>query len=130
LFWQHLLKQLQEWQTAGDQIILSMEHNEHTYNGPLSKALTDTSGLGLREAVFHHTGTRTEATSFRGSKPTNGLWVSSNIDIANVCIMPFGYGVGDHRMFVLDVTLESHWQNTNKNSKSSFAKIKQLDPKL
>jgi hypothetical protein len=84
-----------------------MDHNKHTYDGPLGRALADTSSLGLREAVLQHTGTRTGATFFRGSKPIDGLWVSSNIDIVNVCVMPFKNGVGDHRMFVLDVTLES-----------------------
>jgi hypothetical protein len=84
-----------------------MDHNEHTYDGPLGRALADTFGLGLRKAVLQHTGTRMGATFFRGSKPIDGLWVSSNIDIANVCVMLFGYGVGDHRMFVFDVTLES-----------------------
>jgi hypothetical protein len=84
-----------------------MDHNEHTYDGPLGRALADMSSLGLRKAVLHHTGTQTGATFFRDSKPIDGLWVSSNIDIANVCVMPFGYGVGNHCMFVLDVTLES-----------------------
>jgi hypothetical protein len=107
VFWQHLLKQLHQWQTAGDQIILFMDHNKHTYNGPLGRALADKSGLGLRKAVLHHTGTQMGATFFRGSKPIDGLWVFSNIDIANACIMQFGYGVGNHCMFVLDVTLES-----------------------
>jgi hypothetical protein len=84
-----------------------MDHNNHTYNRPLGRALADTSSLGLRKAVLHYTGTQTGATFFRGSKPINGLGVSSNINIANMCIMPFGYGVGNHQMFVLGVTLES-----------------------
>ncbi len=84
-----------------------MDHNEHTYNGPLGRVLADTEGLGLQEAVLRHTGKRTGATFFRESKPINGLWVTSNSDIANVCMMPFGYGIGDHRMFVLDITMES-----------------------
>jgi hypothetical protein len=84
-----------------------MDHNEHTYDGPLGRALADTSGLGLRKAVLHHTGTQMGATFFRGSKPINGLWVSSNIDIENMCVMPLGCGVGAHCMFVLDITLES-----------------------
>jgi hypothetical protein len=71
LFWQHLSKQLQEWRAAGDQIILSMDHNEHTYDGPLGRALADMPGLGLRKAVLHHTRTHTGATFFRGSKPIN-----------------------------------------------------------
>jgi hypothetical protein len=37
----------------------------------------------------------------------NGIWVSIKIEIANVCVMPFGYGIGNYCMFILDVTLES-----------------------
>ncbi len=84
-----------------------MDHNEHTYDGPLGRALSDPKGVGLQEAVLRHTGMRTGATFFRGSKPIDGLWVTSDIDIANACVMPFGYGIGDHRMFILDVTMES-----------------------
>jgi hypothetical protein len=35
------------------------------------------------------------------------MWVWGNLDISNACVMPFGYGVGDHHAFVLDVPLES-----------------------
>ena len=35
------------------------------------------------------------------------MWVSGDLDISNACVMPFGYGVGDHRAFVLDIPLES-----------------------
>jgi hypothetical protein len=84
-----------------------MDHNEHTYDGPLGRALSDPGRLGLQEAVLRQTGRRTGATFFRGSKPIDGLWVTSNIDIANACVMPFGYGIGDHQMFILNVTMES-----------------------
>ena len=40
-------------------------------------------------------------------KPIDGMWVSGNLNISNACVMPFGYGVGDHRAFVLDIPLES-----------------------
>ncbi len=43
----------------------------------------------------------------RGSKPIDGLWISSNIDISNACVMPFGYRVGNHRAFILDIPIES-----------------------
>ncbi len=33
--------------------------------------------------------------------------MTSNIEIANACVMPFGYGIGDHQMFIIDVTMES-----------------------
>ncbi len=44
---------------------------------------------------------------FRGSKPINRMWVSGDLDISNMRVMPFGYGVRDHRAFILDVTIES-----------------------
>ncbi len=107
LFRQHLIQQLKKWNGKGDRIILFIDHNKHTYDRPLGRALADTEGLRLQEAVLRHTGKRTGATFFCGSKPIDGLWVSSNIDIANVSVMPFGYGIGNHQMFVLDITMES-----------------------
>ncbi len=84
-----------------------MDHNKHTYDRPLGRVLPDPGGLALQEAVLQHTGRRTGATFFRGSKPIISLWVTSNIEVANACVMPFGYGIGDHQIFVLNITMES-----------------------
>ena len=32
-----------------------------------------------------------------------GVWATLDITIANACIMPVGYGTGDHRMFIIDI---------------------------
>ncbi len=37
LFRKHFIKQVKEWQAAGDRIILFMDHNEHVINGPLER---------------------------------------------------------------------------------------------
>ncbi len=84
-----------------------MDHNEHVYDGTLGKTLSDRNGLNLQEVILKQTGIQTGATFFRGSQPINGLWVSDDLDISNACVMPFGYGVGDHRPFVLDIPLQS-----------------------
>jgi hypothetical protein len=52
-------------------------------------------------------GTCPGATFFCGSKPINGMWVSSNLKISNACVMPFGYRIGDHHAFILDIIIES-----------------------
>jgi hypothetical protein len=83
-----------------------MDHNEHVIKGPMGKDLGDRNGLDLQEAIVQHTGTSPGATFFRGSKPIDGMWVSSNIDISNACVMPFGYGMDNHHAFILDVPLE------------------------
>ncbi len=103
LFRQDLIKQLKKLWAAGEKIILFMDHIEHVIEGALGKALADRDGLDLQEAIIQHTDKSPGATFFRGSKPIDGLWVSSNIDISNACGMSFGYGVGDHRAFILDI---------------------------
>ena len=73
-----------------------MDHNEHTLKGALGKAMSDKAGLNMREAVVQHNGSHPGATFFRGSKPIDSLWVASNLDVSNACVMPFGYRIGDH----------------------------------
>jgi hypothetical protein len=85
-----------------------MGHNEHVYDGALVKALSDRKGLNLSEVTLKHAGgLRTGVMFFWGSKPINGLWASSDLDISNACMMPFGYRIGDHHIFVLNIPLES-----------------------
>jgi hypothetical protein len=84
-----------------------MDHNEHVINGPIGKELGDKDALDLQEAVVQHTGQSSGATFFRGSRPIDGMWVSSNLYISNACVMPLGYSVGNYRAFILDVPLES-----------------------
>ena len=91
----------------GDQIVFFMDHNEHVINGPLGKALANKEGPDLREAIVHHTGTSLGAMFFQGTLPINGLWVSGDLDVSNACVVPFGYCIGDHRAFILDIPLES-----------------------
>jgi hypothetical protein len=84
-----------------------MDHNEHVYDGLLGRALSNREGLNLNEVILDTTGMRTGGTYFRGSQPVDGLWVSTDLDVSNACVMPFGYGVGDHRAFILNIPLES-----------------------
>ena len=57
----------------------------------------------MKEVVLNATGKALGATYFRGSTPIDGIWVTSNIGIANACVMLAGYGVRDHRLFVVDL---------------------------
>ncbi len=73
LFRKYLVHQLKQWCHGGERIILFMDRNEHTYDGSLGRVLLDPGGLALQETVLKHTGKRTCATFFQGSKPIDGL---------------------------------------------------------
>ena len=78
-------------------------------------------------------------TFFQGSKPIDGLWTSSDLDISNACVMPFGYGIGNHRAFILDIPIKlligedpveivrpAGWRLNSKNPGCSNAYITSL----
>ena len=86
---------------------MCMDANENTYKGSIGKALTDSDGLAMKEVVREYTNQNLGATYFRGSEPIDGIWATPDVVIANACVMPAGYGIGNHRMFVIDFVTSS-----------------------
>ena len=65
------------------------------------------NGLNMSKVVGDFTGKGVGATFFRGSKPIDGVWAMQHIVITHACVMPARIGIGDHRMFVIDVKEET-----------------------
>ena len=61
----------------------------------------------MREVVGDFTGERIGSTFFRGTKPIDCVWATSDVEVVGACIMPVGYGIGDHRMFIVDFLTSS-----------------------
>lgn len=96
------MEQLTIWRAQGDRLIVCMDANEDIYTKSIGKELTDVSGLKMREVVGDFTGEKIGATYFRGSHPIDAVWATSDVEVVGACVMPAGFGVGDHRMFVVD----------------------------
>jgi hypothetical protein len=80
-----------------------MVANDHIYRGIIGRALVNVEGLGMKEVVKDFTGEELGPTYFRGSTPIDGVWATPDLQIANACLMPAGYGIGDHRLFIVDI---------------------------
>jgi hypothetical protein len=106
-FREDLIRQLTQWGDQGDRLIVCLDANEDIYKKSLGKALTALSGLGLTEVVGKFTGSPIGPTHFRGSKSIDGVWATSDVTVSSACIMPWGYGIGDHRLFVVDILTSS-----------------------
>ena len=102
-FREDLIEQLSKWRQEGDKLIVCLDANENIYSKAIGKALTKLDGLAMKEVVGEFTGKQVGPTYFRGSTPIDGIWATSDISISNACIMPTGYGIGDHRMFIIDL---------------------------
>ena len=86
---------------------MCMDANENTYRGSIGTALTDKEGLAMKEVVWEYTHQDLGAIYFRGREPFDGIWATLDVEIANACVMPAGYGIGDHRMFIIDIVTSS-----------------------
>ncbi len=83
--------------------MVCLDVNEHIYKKFIGKELTDPEGLNMSKVEGDFTQQLVGSTFFRGSKPINGVWATLDISISNVVIMPAGYSIGDHRLFVINM---------------------------
>jgi hypothetical protein len=102
-----LVEQLKTWRSDGDRLIVCLDANEHIYDKSIGKTLTDIEGLAMKEVVGDFTGKKLGATYFRGTNPIDGIWATSDVTVVGACVMPVGFGVGDHRLFVIDFLTSS-----------------------
>jgi hypothetical protein len=101
-FREDLLRKLKQWRWEGEQLILCLDANKNIHRGELGWELMDLHGLGMKEVIGEFTTRRLGATYFRGSVPIDAVWATSEVAVVNACVMPVGYGVGDHHLFVVD----------------------------
>ena len=106
-FRQDLLRQLTQWRNAGDRLIVCLDTNENIYTKSIGKALTSHTGLDMREVVGEFTGKQLGATFFRGSKPIDGIWATKDVRVVGARVMPCGFGIGDHRLVIIDFLKQS-----------------------
>jgi hypothetical protein len=101
------MTQLHKWREEGDRLVVCLDANEDIYKKSLGKSLTKRNDLNMLEVVGEFTGKKKVPTFFRGSKPIDGIWATPDLVVTHACIMPAGYGVGDHRLFVVDFQTRS-----------------------
>ncbi len=59
-------------------------------------------GLGMKEVVGEFTAMQLEATYFQGSEPIDAIWATGDLTVANACMLPVGFDIGDHQLFAID----------------------------
>jgi hypothetical protein len=99
--------QLQRWRNSGDRLIVCLDANADIYKKDLGQALVNPDGLNMGEVVGDFTGKLIGPTFFCGQKPIDGVWATKDLQVVNACVMPSGFGVGDHRLFVVDFCTQS-----------------------
>ena len=107
-FWEDLLRAVQLWLQGGDQLILAGDWNEDV-NVVQRKYF---SALGIREVLLEKYGPAPNTFEF-GSKPIDGIFMSSTLDIQQGGYLPFGEGIqSDHRALWIDLSYTNAFGHT------------------
>ena len=106
IFVDHLGKQIALWKAAGEQVILFTDANSDVYRGILAKRLNEPD-IRMRELCREILGKESPNSHFRGSTPLTGVFATSEIRGVNAFQSGHGGGIGDHRVFIVDVDMGS-----------------------
>jgi hypothetical protein len=101
-----LLAQIKLWREAGEQVILALDANQNVYDGPLGQALSEPP-YNMHCLLESATGSRVPNSHFRGKDPITTIFGSAGLVVGDGMCYPHWYGVGDHRVFVVEVSAES-----------------------
>jgi hypothetical protein len=106
-FHDDLISQLKKWKEEGDRLVVCLDANENIYRKSLGRSLADLDGLNMSKVIGDFTGKKLGPTFFRGGKPIDVVWAMHDIVVTHACVMPAGFRIDDHMMFVIDFQEES-----------------------
>jgi hypothetical protein len=106
MFKSDLLSLLRRWKASGDEILMMGDFNENVYSGAISTALAG-EDLCMTEICYRTTGKHLPPTHRRGSTPIDAVFGTAGLVCSAASLLPCNKGVGDHRVFIVDITSES-----------------------
>ena len=91
---------------ASDHILLAIDANQNIYSGHLAVALRQ-DALNMQCLMEQATGEKVPNSHFRGSSAISTIFGSVGLAHGHGCCFPHWYGVGNHRVMVLEITAKS-----------------------
>jgi hypothetical protein len=88
------------------EVILALNANQNIYTGPLATALKDEK-YGLSCLFQAATSADAPKSHFSGSEPITNIVGSGGLTVGDAMAYPHWYGIGDHWVFVLEISVAS-----------------------
>ena len=99
-------KQCGLWRKNNEKLIIIMDENESTIDGPLRKML-EKEGVDLEEFSHRYYGNNPPHTFIDGKIPIDAGYKTPDLEIKAFCMLSFLDSTGDHRSWLVDVTTRS-----------------------
>jgi hypothetical protein len=106
MFKSDLLNLLRAWLATGDEILLFGDFNEDVYSGPLAGDLARDE-FRMTELCLRTTGVCLPSTHTHSWTPINVVFATSGLVCTAETLLPSLAGVGDCRVFILDIDSRS-----------------------
>jgi hypothetical protein len=103
MFYADLVSLLWQWKHSGEKIILLGDFNEKVYTGDIATALSQDE-LRMYKLCQRITGIPLPHIHNQGAIPINCIYITAGIDGVAVAFLPSWVGVGDHRVFIVNIT--------------------------
>ena len=81
------------------------DFNENVYSGAILTALAG-GGQRMTEICYWTTGKHLPPTHSCGSTPIDAIFGTAGLVCSAASLLPCNVGIGDHRVFIVDITLE------------------------
>ena len=106
IFQEDLLNMIRPWQEKGYKVVLGIDANQNVYNGPLAKALGD-APFFMNCLIKETLGCPVPNSHHRGTEPITTIFGLPGLVTDHAICFPHWYGLGDHRLFVIEVASAS-----------------------
>ena len=106
IYEEDLLKLIKPWREGGANVVLCMDVNQNVYSGKLAQKLMK-APYSLSCLVQECTGDSTPPSWFRGSEPICTIFGTPGLCVENAIVFPHHYGVGDHRITLIEISAAS-----------------------
>ena len=99
-------KQCGSWRKNNEKLIIIMDANESTMDGPLRKMLEE-EGVELEEFSHRYYGNQPPHTFIDGKIPIDAGYKTPDLEITAFCMLSFLDSTGDHRSWLVELTTRS-----------------------
>jgi len=106
IFIEDLAEEVKRWRSHGDEVMLCIGANQDVYTGKLATRLSK-QDIQLSCLMEPALGTRVPNSHFRGKGKISTIFGTPGLVEGHTMCYPHWYGVGDHRIFLLEISAAS-----------------------
>jgi hypothetical protein len=103
IFQEDLLHQIRDWVTTGANVVIAMDANQNIYTGPIATALS-AAPFHMECLIKKTVGANVPNSHHRGTEAISSVLGTPGITPEHAMVYPHWYGIGDHRVFLLELS--------------------------